>query len=154
MLNDIVPNQSPQNPTYIALIVRPLVERRTARSTNRQFGLIRCSPRIVWARVFHFSLRHPARNDIRNTAIWLATGPSDNSAVPQVPWVSHARSGKGNKAAALGGLLTFSLPRLINFKIPLQPHQKYHTVWRTWLFIAYSGERSYQFSLPQLYISL
>ena len=31
----------------------------------------------------------------------------------------------------------------INYKFPLQPHQKYyiHTVWRTWLFIAYSDER-------------
>ena len=28
--------------------------------------------------------------------------------------------------------LTLSLPRVINFKFPLQPH----TVWRTWLFIA------------------
>ena len=32
--------------------------------------------------------------------------------------------------------ITYLLPRVINFKFPLQPHQKYHTVWRTWLFIA------------------
>ena len=33
-------------------------------------------------------------------------------------------------------------PRVINFKFPLQPHQKcYITVWRTWLSIAYSDER-------------
>ena len=36
--------------------------------------------------------------------------------------------------------LTLSLPRVIKFKFPLHPHQKYthHTVWRTWLFIAYA----------------
>ena len=42
-------------------------------------------------------------------------------------------------------------------KFPLQPHQIYYiTVWRTWLFIAYSDGRwlYYQFSLPHLYISL
>ena len=51
--------------------------------------------------------------------------------------------------------LTLSLLRVISFKFPLQPHQKYYiTVWRTWLFIAYSDERwlYYQFSLPHLYI--
>ena len=35
--------------------------------------------------------------------------------------------------------LTFSLPRMINFKFSLKPDQKYsvhHTVWRTWVFIA------------------
>ena len=34
---------------------------------------------------------------------------------------------------------TLSLPRIINFACPLQPHQKYllhHTVWKIWLFIA------------------
>ena len=68
--------------------------------------------------------------------------------------------------------LTLSLPRVVNFKLPLQPHQKYrshHTAWRTLLSIAYSDERwwwwyhhqwwwwwwwYYQFSLPHLYISL
>ena len=53
-------------------------------------------------------------------------------------------------------LLTLSLLRVINVKFPLQPHQKYytHTVRRTWLFIAYSGERwlYYKFLLPHLYI--
>ena len=36
------------------------------------------------------------------------------------------------------------------------PEILHHTVWRTWLFIAYSDERwlYYQFSLPHLYISL
>ena len=43
--------------------------------------------------------------------------------------------------------------RVINFKFPLKPHQKYCiTVWRTWLYLAYSDERwlYYQFSLPHL----
>ena len=43
---------------------------------------------------------------------------------------------------------------MINFKFPLQPHQKYnHTVWRMWLFIAHSdGSLSYyQFSLPHTF---
>ena len=36
------------------------------------------------------------------------------------------------------------------------PEILHHTVWRTWLFIAYSDERllHYQFSLPHPYISL
>ena len=36
------------------------------------------------------------------------------------------------------------------------PEILHHTVWRTWLFIAYSNERllHYQFSLPHPYISL
>ena len=45
-----------------------------------------------------------------------------------------------------GKLLPLSLPKVINFKFPLQPHQKYNhqTVrQRTWLFIAYSNERWY-----------
>ena len=40
---------------------------------------------------------------------------------------------------------------------PAAPQQiLHHKVWRTWLFIAYPDERwlYYQFSLPQLYISL
>ena len=47
---------------------------------------------------------------------------------------------------------------MINFTFPLPPHQKYnitHTVWRTWLFIAYSGERrpyNQWFSLHPLHI--
>ena len=37
---------------------------------------------------------------------------------------------------------TPSLPRVINVKFPLQPHKKQHyTVWRAWLFIAYSVDR-------------
>ena len=32
------------------------------------------------------------------------------------------------------------------------PEILHHTVWRTWLFIAYSDERYYQFSPPDLYI--
>ena len=53
--------------------------------------------------------------------------------------------------------LCLSLPRVINFKFTLRPHQKYvlhHTVWRTWLFISYSDQKLlyYQFSLPHLYI--
>ena len=39
---------------------------------------------------------------------------------------------------------TYTLDFLTNCKIPLQPHQKYnitHTVWKTWLFIAYSDVR-------------
>ena len=47
--------------------------------------------------------------------------------------------------------LTLSLPRVINFKFPLHPHQRYyrHTVWRTWLSIAHSYEKwlYYHFSL-------
>ena len=45
--------------------------------------------------------------------------------------------------------------KVINFRIPLQPHQKYYimycTVWRTWLFIVYSDERwiHYQFCVLQ-----
>ena len=41
-------------------------------------------------------------------------------------------------------VLTLSLPRVINVKFLLQPHQKYyitHAVRRAWLFIAYSDER-------------
>ena len=37
-----------------------------------------------------------------------------------------------------------SLPRVINFKLLLQPHVPeilHHTVWRTWFFISYSDER-------------
>ena len=45
---------------------------------------------------------------------------------------------------------------MVNFKFSLQPHKNFlhHTVWKTWLFIAYSNERwlCYQFSLPHLYI--
>ena len=39
--------------------------------------------------------------------------------------------------------LTLSLPRVIYFELHLQPHQNINitTVWRTWLFIAYSDER-------------
>ena len=40
-------------------------------------------------------------------------------------------------------LLTLSLPKVINVKFPLQPHQKYYTpdtVWKTWLLIDYSDE--------------
>ena len=47
--------------------------------------------------------------------------------------------------------------RVINFKFLLQPHQKYYmTLWRTWLFIAYSDDYTTVpgFSLPHLYISL
>ena len=48
----------------------------------------------------------------------------------------------------------FTSTGVINFKFPLQPHQrkKNHTVWRTWLFIAYSDERLslYQFSVTSL----
>ena len=46
---------------------------------------------------------------------------------------------------------TLSLPRVINIKFPLQPHQKYYisTVWRTWVFISYSAEKSYTFRLPK-----
>ena len=44
---------------------------------------------------------------------------------------------------------TLSFPIVIDFKFPFQLHQKYNitTVWRTWLFIAYSNERwlHYQF---------
>ena len=43
---------------------------------------------------------------------------------------------------------------MINVKILLQPHKKYdHTVWRTWLFIAYSDEKwlYYKFSLHHSY---
>ena len=37
---------------------------------------------------------------------------------------------------------TLSLPRVINLKFLWQPHQKNRTtVWRAWLFIAYSDER-------------
>ena len=50
--------------------------------------------------------------------------------------------------------LTLSLPRVIKFKFPLQPHQKHsrHIVLRTWLFIAYSDGRwlYYQFSAISL----
>ena len=52
---------------------------------------------------------------------------------------------------------TLSLPRVINFKFLLQPHQKYYiTEKRTWLFVAYSDERLLccQFSLPHLRFSL
>ena len=40
-------------------------------------------------------------------------------------------------------VLTLSLPRVINVKFPLQPHQKYYTpdtVRKTWLLIDYSDE--------------
>ena len=44
------------------------------------------------------------------------------------------------------------------FQIPPAASQEilHHTVWRIWLFIAYSGERwiYYQFSLPLLYIGI
>ena len=47
------------------------------------------------------------------------------------------------------GLLTLSLLRVINVKFPLQPQQKYyHTVWRTWLFIAYSQMKDYYTTNP------
>ena len=51
--------------------------------------------------------------------------------------------------------LNLSLPRVINFKFPLQLHQKYYitTVWRTWLFIAY-WEESWLYYLPILTMSL
>ena len=47
--------------------------------------------------------------------------------------------------------------RAINFKFCLQPNQKYyvrHSVWRTWLFTAYSDEiwSYYQFSLHHSYV--
>ena len=52
---------------------------------------------------------------------------------------------------------TFS-PKSDQFKISpaASPEILHHTVWRTWLFIAYSDERwlYYQFSLPHSYISL
>ena len=45
---------------------------------------------------------------------------------------------------------TLSLPRVINFKFPLQHTAEvvYHTVWRTWLFIAYSDERWLYYLFP------
>ena len=53
-------------------------------------------------------------------------------------------------------LLSWSFTRVINFKFPLWPHQKYcitaHRI-RIWLFIAYSNERWLcYYSLPHLYI--
>ena len=48
-------------------------------------------------------------------------------------------------------------PKSGQFQIspPASPEILHHTVWRTWLFIAYSYEGwSYHFSLPYLYISL
>ena len=41
-------------------------------------------------------------------------------------------------------IYSISFPRVINFKFPLQPHQKcfHHTVWRTWLFITSSDTNS------------
>ena len=54
-------------------------------------------------------------------------------------------------------LLSWSFPRVINFKFPLWSHQKYcidvtpHSI--IWLFIDYSNERwLYYYSLPHLYI--
>ena len=45
-------------------------------------------------------------------------------------------------------------PKSVEYKISpaALPEILHHTVWRTWLFIAYSGERwlSYQFSVPRL----
>ena len=41
----------------------------------------------------------------------------------------------------LPSLLTLSLPRVSNSKFPLQSQEiLHHTVWRTWLFLAYSDE--------------
>ena len=52
--------------------------------------------------------------------------------------------------------LTLSLPRVITWKFPLQPHQKYNitqsTEWSTWLFIAYSDERRLYYQLPLLHL--
>ena len=46
--------------------------------------------------------------------------------------------------------------RMTHFKSTFTTEVLHHTVWRTWLFTAYSYERwfHYQFSLPHLYISL
>ena len=41
-----------------------------------------------------------------------------------------------------------SLPRVINFKFPLQRH----TVWRAWLFVDYSDERWFYYQFPLLYL--
>ena len=53
-------------------------------------------------------------------------------------------------------LLNPSTPKSDQFQISpaASPEILHHTVWRTWLFIAYSDERwlYYQFSLPHLYI--
>ena len=64
------------------------------------------------------------------------------------------------KCWVLGQVLTFNpfTPKSDQFQISpaASPEIWHHTVWRTWLFIAYSDERwfYYQFSLPHLYISL
>ena len=49
-------------------------------------------------------------------------------------------------------LLTLSFPRVINFKFPLQPQQKYDITKYEELGFSYSDERLYhQFSLLHLY---
>ena len=60
--------------------------------------------------------------------------------------------------AIIHGTVTFNpfTPESDQFQISpaASPEILHHTVWRTWLFIAYSDERwlYYQFSLPHLYI--
>ena len=59
----------------------------------------------------------------------------------------------------MSGALTLSLPRVINFKFPLQPHQKYCTTQYEERGFSYSFLRwkmiilVYRFSLPHLYTS-
>ena len=65
---------------------------------------------------------------------------------------SYVTRGKTDISARFNPKLTLPLPRGINSHEAL-PEILHHTVWRTWLFVAYSDERwlCYQFSLPHRY---
>ena len=54
------------------------------------------------------------------------TGLAGSSAVPHKVLLRNATDADSIHGMTKFAFLTFSLPRVINFKFPLQPHQKYN----------------------------
>ena len=65
------------------------------------------------------------------------------SQVLHTVWCYISGEGAGEILTLIFGVkgLTLSLPRVMNLKFPLQPHQKYYVTQQNLAFIAYADER-------------
>ena len=149
--------QSPRAPALLRAVVidKPILHKTSERYNSDAIlnAIVRIKPAPFYpARVFcHVKLRE-------NPAKCLET-VRDNLSNPRDKhpclWRQGAKSHQKSPCKSHVWIeLTLSLPWVINFIFPLQPHQKYDTtqVWRIWLLVAFSDER--WFMLPILTTSL